>query len=212
MKVGIYARISTTEKKQDVDRQFDTLKKYCELKKWDYVLLPPDRESAYNPKNSEHRLSFNRLLKMAHRGEINCILVNSLDRFSREVPTKVFRYFDDLVRLCDCRFISLTEGIDSNNPMWEPMMASFAWMAHNYSKMLGASVKAGIERKKAQGKYHGGRPKKKVPAWEIRRIYKQICSLRGTAKRYNQGRTKRERISYGTVRKILSLSSEKKNS
>jgi DNA invertase Pin-like site-specific DNA recombinase len=203
MKVGIYARISTDEQKQDVDRQTDTLKEYCHRRGWDYILLPPDRESAYKIKRARPRPSFNKLLKMARMREIDCVLVNTLDRFSREVPTRIFRYFDDLVRLSGCRFISLTEGIDSNNPMWEPMMASFAWMAHNYSKMLGASVKAGIERKKAQGKYHGGRPKKKIAKAEIRRIYQQVHSLRKTAKRYNQGRPKRKRISYPTVKKVL---------
>ena len=137
--------------------------------------------------------------------EFNVLMVYMLDRFSRETPTKIVSDLHRIVEGYKCRFISVKEGIDSNNDMWQIIMMIFAYMANNYSKMLGIRVREGIRHKKEIGKYKGGRPRKisRVDVEEIKRIYAEVRSLRKTAERYNESRYKDNRISRTYVKRVL---------
>lgn len=127
-----------------------------------------------------------------------------LDRFSRETPTKIVSDLHRIVEEHRCRFISVKEGIDSRNDMWQIIMMVFAYMANNYSKMLGIRVREGIKHKKEQGKYEGGRPRKKIAVDKLRAIARQKnLGLRKIAREYNQDLPKNSRISYVQVKRVL---------
>jgi DNA invertase Pin-like site-specific DNA recombinase len=127
-----------------------------------------------------------------------------LDRFSRETPTKTVSDLHRIVEEYKCRFISIKEGIDSNNDMWQIIMMVFAYMANNFSKMLGIRVQEGIKRKKDKGEYKGGRPKKEIDIKRLRSIAKHNnLSLRKIAHEYNKDLSKKDRISYIQVRRVL---------
>lgn len=158
MKVGRYVRVSTSDKGQDYNVQAEALAKFCDAHGWEHELFA-DEQSAFKDEMADTRIQFNRMLEQARMKEINIILVYSIDRFSREDPLKVFRRMDDIVRLWSCRFISLQDGIDSNSPMWQPLMAVMAWQANNYSRLHSQRVHDGIQRKKDKHEYKGGRPR-----------------------------------------------------
>lgn len=199
MKVAIYARCSTEESKQDVKSQVDTCAKYCEAQGWGYEVFK-EFESAYNGKRRE---VFENLLERLRLKEYHTLMVYMLDRFSRATPTKIVADLHRIVGDHKCRFISLKEGIDSDNEMWQIVMMVFAYMANSYSKMLGIRVKEGIRAKKEKGKYNGGRPRKKIDLSELQRIYKETNSLRQTVRLYNEEKESKERVSLGTVQKTL---------
>ena len=199
MKVVIYARCSTDESKQDVSNQIESCKKYCEAQGWQYEIMQ-EYESAYSDKQ---RKAFNQMLERIRLKEFNVLMCYMLDRFSRQTPTKIVSDIHQIVEVSGCRFISIKEGIDSNNDMWQIIMMIFAYMANNYSKMLGIRVREGIQRKKDKGDYKGGRPTKEVDIAKIKALSKQGLGLRGVAMEYNKDLPKRQRISYVQVGRLL---------
>jgi DNA invertase Pin-like site-specific DNA recombinase len=200
MKVLIYARCSTDESKQDVQNQVDKCKRYCEGEGWDYEIMQ-EYESAYN---GNQRKAYNEALERIRLKEFNVLMVYMLDRFSRETPTKTVSDLHKIVEVYGCRFISLKETIDSKNEMWQIIMMIFAYMAHNYSKMLGVRVKEGINRKKKTGEYEGGRPKKVINMEKLTAILNQNnLSLRKVAQEYNKDLPKKEKISHVQVKRLL---------
>lgn len=199
MKVAVYARCSTDEAKQDVENQIDICKKYCDSQGWSYKIFQ-EYESAY--KGTKRKI-FEELLEKIRLREFNILMVYMLDRFSRETSTKIVSDLHKIIEEYKCRFISVKEGIDSNNDMWQIIMMVFAYMANNFSKMLGIRVKEGIKYKKEKGEYKGGRPKKKINVERLLTIAKQNLGLRKIAQEYNQDLPKKERISYIQVRRVL---------
>jgi len=200
MKALIYARCSTDESKQDVQNQVDICKRYCEGQGWNYEIMQ-EYESAYN---GNERKVYNEALEKIRLKGFNILMVYMLDRFSREVPTKTVSDLHKIVEVYGCRFISVKEGIDSKNDMWQIIMMIFAYMANNYSKMLGIRVKEGISRKKKTGEYEGGRPKKAINMEKLKTILDQNnLSLRKVAQEYNKDLPKKERISHVQVKRLL---------
>lgn len=211
MKVAIYTRCSTDESRQDVENQVNICKRYCDSQSWSYEVFQ-EYESAYSGKK---RKVFEEILGKIWQKEVDVLLVYMLDRFSRETPTKIVSDLHKIVEDNKCRFVSIKEGIDSKNDMWQIIMMIFAYMANNYSKMLGIRVKEGISRKKEKGEYRGGRPEKKINLERLLSIFKQKnLGLRKIAEEYNQDLPKNERISYIQVRRVLKkypLNFENKN-
>jgi len=111
--VLIYARCSTDDSKQDVISQIDACKKYCDAQGWQYEIMQ-EYESAYSGKQ---RKVFTQVLERIRLKEFNTLMVYMLDRFSREAPTKTVTDLHKVVEEYKCRFISIKEGIDSNNDM-----------------------------------------------------------------------------------------------
>lgn len=102
-----------------------------------------------------------------------------------------------------CRFISLKEGIDSQNEMvWHVMRPLFSYFANVYSRQLSEKIRAGIQNKRDKGLYAGGRPKK---AYNLARL-KELTGLGGTrkiAQLYNQNLPKAEQISHVQVGRLM---------
>jgi DNA invertase Pin-like site-specific DNA recombinase len=200
VKVAIYARCSTDESKQDVENQISICKRYCDSQGWVYQIFQ-EYESAYK---GNRRKVFEEVLERIRLKEFNVLMVYMLDRFSREIPTKTVSDLHRIVEEYKCRFISVKEGIDSNNDMWQIIMMIFAYMANNYSKMLGIRVREGIKHKKEQGEYKGGRPKKEVNIDKLKDITRQKgLGLRKIAQEYNRDLPKKDRISYIQVKRVL---------
>ena len=200
IRVAIYARCSTDESKQDVESQINACKRYCDSQGWPYEIFQ-EYESDFR---GTRRKIFEDILERIRLKEFNVLMAYMLDRFSRETPTKIVSDLHRIVEDYKCRFISVKEGIDSKNDMWQIIMMIFAYMANNYSKMLGIRVREGIKHKKEIGKYKGGRPRKEVDTARLLRIAKdKHLGLRAIAREYNHTLPRKRRISYMQVRRVL---------
>ena len=202
-RVAVYCRCSTSEKKQDIQSQIDACLKYCEAQGWSHELFT-EYESAYRLKK---RPIFEAMMQRIRMKEFNVLLVFMLDRFSRQRPTQVVADFNKLIEIYKCRFISLRESIDSEQPMFEVLLMIMSWMSHNFSRMLGMRVKEGIESKRRRGLYKGGRPKRTIDANRLRKIFRESgkLPLRKLAERYNSEVPPKMRVGYTTLRKVLPL-------
>ena len=150
MRAIIWSRCSTDETRQDVELQIKPCKEYCEKQGWDYDIA---YEYVSGYKKIPDKLQ--QILDLIAQNKYQAIIVLSLDRFSRLKPSiteKMLNHITD----CKCRFISLQENLDSENPMlWYCFKGIWLYFAHQYSQNLSQKIKAGMEKAKAEGKLIG---------------------------------------------------------
>lgn len=196
----IYGRCSTSESKQDVEIQLKELRRYCEALGWAYDEVW-EYGSGYK---SDKQPKLEQTLEDIRLKRYNILLVFSVDRFSRQSPSKINALLDTIVEQYKCRFIALQQGIDSENELtWHVVKPLFTYFANKYSKDLGEKVKRGIAQKKARGLYKGGRPAKRADLTAIKDLRVRGLSLRAIAEQISNGNGSKKRISYSTVQRLL---------
>lgn len=153
MKALIIARCSTDEKRQDVKLQIKPSIEYAKKEGWDYdVLYYYATASKKIPDQLTHAL--NLIAKKLY----DVVLVYSMDRFSRLTPATTEKLLNHITD-CKVRFISILEGLDSDNPLiWYTMKGLWIYFANLYSVNLSIKVKEGMRKAKEKGKPIG-RPK-----------------------------------------------------
>jgi DNA invertase Pin-like site-specific DNA recombinase len=163
LRCSIYARVSTDDKGQDPLNQLLQLREFAIRQGWEVVHEYTDEASA---KNGD-RKGFKALFADAARRRFDVVLFWSLDRLTREGTYKTHVY---LRQLSDAgvKFKSFTEQyIDSLGIFGDAIIGILAAMAQQERVRISDRTKAGIERKKAEGKtwkrgrnrkYKAGRP------------------------------------------------------
>jgi DNA invertase Pin-like site-specific DNA recombinase len=153
MKALILNRCSTDETRQDVELQTKPCIEYCNKIGWEYDIV-----SYYGSASKRIPDELQKVLDSIARREYQVIIVYSMDRFSRLKPSITERMLNHITD-CKCRFISILENLDSDNPMiWYTMKGMWLYFANLYSVNLAIKVKAGMEKAKLEGKPIG-RPK-----------------------------------------------------
>ena len=153
MKAIVYARCSTDESKQDIELQIKPCSDYCVSQGWEFDVV---YEYVSGSKATPPRLQ--QVLDAIARKEYEVIVVYSMDRFSRLKPGTTERMLNHITD-CRCRFISILENLDSDNPLiWYAMKGLWIYFANLYSVNLSKKVRAGMAKAKEEGKPIG-RPK-----------------------------------------------------
>ena len=199
-KAVIYARCSTDEKRQDVENQLRELRRYCESFGWSY-----DEVWEYDSGFKGTQPKLQAVLEKIRHKEYDALLVYSLDRFSRQAPSKVNHLLDTIVESHGCRFISRLEGIDSENELiWHAIRPLFAYFANLFSRNLSEKIKLGIRTKKEKGNYRGGRPSKTVDVERLKklRIADNGYGWRKLTQAYNEGLPGKEQVSVSLLRRV----------
>lgn len=199
-KVIIYARCSTDENRQDVEIQLKELRRYCTAYGWQF-----DEVSEYGSGyKTDNQPKLNEVLEKIRLKHYSTLIVYSMDRFSRQSPSKINALLDKIVEQYKCRFIALQQGIDSENEMtWHVIKPLFTYFANKYSKDLGEKVRRGIERKKQLNKYCGGRPQKEINVETVSKLRNEGLSFREIAKTLNK---EGDEVSFQTIRRLLKKS------
>ena len=200
VRAAIYARCSTDENRQDVSTQLSELRRYCEAFGWAY-----DEHQEYDSgyKGTQQKLKI--LLGEIRRKRYGVLLVYSLDRFSRQAPSKVNRLLDELVEQDGCRFISRLEGIDSDNELtWNVVRPLFAYFANVFSRNLSEKIKLGIKTQREKGTYRGGRPSKQLDVDRLRaiKLSNPAVGWRTLTKLYNDGLPDKQQVSFTLLRRV----------
>ena len=153
-KVGLYARISTLDKGQDIDLQLLDLRSYAGARGWEIFKEYLDLgESGAK----EHRASFNELMDDARKRKIDLVLVWRLDRFGRSLKHLVVSL--DELRTLGVGFISFKESIDLTTSTGRLMLHLLASFAEFERELIRERVKAGVAHARSKGKRLGRRPK-----------------------------------------------------
>ncbi len=175
-KAAIWARVSTDH--QHEENQVPDLERFCAHHGYEitrrYLLSDV---SAYN---GAHRETLKRALDDAWRGEFSVIVVWALDRITREGAEGALRIIRQF-RERGCVVLSVQESWLNGSPEVQDVLVAFAaWIAQQESARRSERIKAGLARRRAEGKPVGGRkPGSKdrkprqtagyVAAWERRR-------------------------------------------
>lgn len=149
----LYVRVSTREQTPDNQER--------ELRQWaDRLGLRVMRTYADTASGARSdRAALAAVLAGAHRREFNVLLIWSLDRLSREGIGPMVRYMDQL-RATGVRVMSHQEPwVDTDSPVWDLLLAVFAWVAQQERQRIGERVRAGQARAKAQGVRFGRKPR-----------------------------------------------------
>ncbi len=89
-KVVIYARVSSRDQKEDLERQVEYLKNYCSSKGYQVVKILTDVSSGLN----ENRRGLKQLFKLVEGGEVGKVVITYRDRLTRFGFKYLEQYFN----------------------------------------------------------------------------------------------------------------------
>ena len=188
-RVAIYARVST--QKQTTENQRLELREVAKRNGWDIVAELAD-EGISGSKGRRDRPSYDTLLRMIARREIDVLMTWSIDRLSRSTSDLVALMSELETKRID--FYSHIQAIDSRTSMGKLCFTIFAAIASFEKELLRERVYAGLARARAEGKKLG-RPSNVGPNTKIavqlmrekgasiHRIAKELKSGVGTTQR-----------------------------
>lgn len=184
---AIYARVSTTDKGQDVENQLVQLRRYAKAQGWK-VREFIDHASG---KHAD-RAQFQAVFEAASRHEISVVVVWALDRFTREGIGETFAHLKQLHGY-GVEFESYSEPqFRTTGPFGqvfaELLIALAAWYAKFERQRISDRTKAGLDTARAKGKTLGRRWKvfNRARAVELR---KQGVSWRVIARELGVGQS-----------------------
>lgn len=149
-KVALYARISTDNLGQNVDRQLHEVRQYCE--RMDYQIVEEYVDEGF-ARTTRNRPSLDKLIKDARQHKFQLVVSDELSRFAG-TPNLLLNLLEEL-KLWNVSLVSVKEGIDTSSVMGELV----ATMLSAISKMelfnLSHRVKSGISnaRRKTDGSW-----------------------------------------------------------
>lgn len=154
---AVWLRVSTTE--QTSDNQVPDIEAYCAHHGYAVVRTWAVADSAWRDGTGgpEYRKALTEVLAAAYAGRFRALVAWSLDRIVRTGPEDALRLIREL-RERHCTLVSVTETWLSGAPEVQALLVSFAgWMAERESARRSERIRAGIARRKAEGKPVGGR-------------------------------------------------------
>jgi len=175
MKVGVYARVSTTNKGQDTEMQLRELREYVQARGWNLVGEFVDN-GVSGAKDSRPEL--NRLMTAALRRRFEAVVVWKFDRFARSVShlLKALETFSSL----GIEFISISESLDTSTPAGKMVFTVLGAVAELERSLIGERVRAGLRNARAKGK-RLGRPTRIKDSSSVARLLKEGNSYRKIA-------------------------------
>jgi site-specific DNA recombinase len=192
VKVAIYARISTDNLGQDVDRQLHEVRAYCEKMEYEVVDEYVDEGFARTTRN---RPALDKLIKDARQRKFKLVVSDELSRFAG-TPALLLNLLEEL-KLWNVNLVSVKEGIDTSTPMGEMV----ATMLSAISKMelfnISHRVKSGIANARRK---NGGEWGRKTNLTEASK--EQILIKRSQGWGFRQ-LTKEFKISNQTLKTLL---------
>jgi len=153
MRVAIYARVSTHDKGQDPDLQLKPLREYCRQRGFEAAGEFIDVGVSGS---KDKRPELDRLMDMAKKRLLDCVIVWKLDRFARSLKFLVTT-LDEFEKL-GVSFISYQENLDFTNATGKLMFHIIAAMAEFEKSLIVERVKAGIVNARSKGKQIGRKP------------------------------------------------------
>jgi putative DNA-invertase from lambdoid prophage Rac len=153
MRVGIYARVSTSDRDQNPETQLVALREFVAAQEWKIIGEFVDKASATDLRN---RYAWRKLLDEASRRHLDLVLVFRIDRAFRSVLDAATTL--ERLRGWGIGLRSFCEPwLDTTSPFGEALYYITAAYAQLERGILAERVRAGMERARKEGK-HVGRP------------------------------------------------------
>jgi DNA invertase Pin-like site-specific DNA recombinase len=174
-KAAVWLRVSTGH--QDSDNQVPDVEQFAAHHGHEVAQTYTVSDSAWkNGGGAEYKKTLQRALDDAWTGKFSVLIVWSLDRIVRngaEEALRIFRQFNDR----GCTVVSVKESWLNGSPEVQEILIAFGgWMAKRESDRRSERIRAGLARRRAEGKPVGRQPGVKdkktrkrsgyVAAWE----------------------------------------------
>ncbi len=185
-RVGIYARVSTSDKDQNPETQLLPLREFCKREGWSIVREFVDKAPATDLRA---RTAWRDLLDQASKRHVDLLLVWRIDRAFRSVLDSATTL--ERLRSWGTGLRSYSEPwLDTTSPFGEALYYITAAYAQLERGILSERVKAGMARAKQEGK-RLGRPRAVNGEWETLRPLVQNGKLSqlGAAKQLGVSRS-----------------------
>jgi DNA invertase Pin-like site-specific DNA recombinase len=190
MRVALYARVSTKDKRQDTENQLTQLRQFTSTQGWAVAAEYVDRTTG---KHSD-REQFQRLFQDASQRKFDLVLFWSLDRFSREGVRETLNHLERLSSF-GVAYRSFTEQyLDSCGLFKDAVLAILAVIAKQERVRLSERTIAGLEKARKAGRV-GGRPKVVCDRRKVEHLREAGLSLSAIARRV--------KVSKSTIHRML---------
>ncbi len=173
-RAAIYLRVSRGD--QTNENQRPDVARIVETRRLELVASYEEKVSA-----AKVRPQFDRMMRDAHRGTFDVLVVWALDRFGRSMVGNLQAVL--ALDRCGVQVVSVCESwLDTGSPVRSLLIAIFSWVAEQERAHLVERTKAGIARARRKG-VHIGRPERPVDLRRARALRDEGLSLREVAKR-----------------------------
>ncbi|WP_425384679.1 recombinase family protein [Wolbachia endosymbiont (group A) of Sturmia bella] len=157
IRCGIYTRKSNEDgleqKFNSLDAQRVACEKYIKSKEGWVVSAKRYDDGGFSGKNLE-RPAIKELFEDVKKGEVDCVVVYTLDRLSRETKDSI--EVTSFFRRHRVNFIAVTQIFDNNTPMGKFVQTVLSGAAQLEREMIVERVKNKIATSKEQGLWMGG--------------------------------------------------------
>ena len=127
-KVAIYARVSTTKQKEDLNRQIEMVKGYAISNGYKIEKIFKDIASGMN----ENRTEFNLLLRDIFSGNVDTVFISYKDRLTRFG----FDYFKHIFEEFGTKIVVLDELEETNSDFQTELTNDLISIIHHFSMKL----------------------------------------------------------------------------
>jgi putative DNA-invertase from lambdoid prophage Rac len=149
---AMWLRVSTGH--QDTDNQVPDVERFAAHHGHAITARYEVSESAWNggKDGGEYKRTLKQALDDAHAGKFSVLIVWALDRITREGAEGALRIIRQF-RERGCIVVSVKESWLNGAPEIQDVLVAFAgWMAQQESARRSERIKAGLERRRAEGK------------------------------------------------------------
>ncbi len=155
-KAGIYTRISLDRDgtSESPEVQEATCRRHIEQEGWELVRVYSDRDRSAFKKGAK-RPEFERLLRDATAGEIDCVVVFKLDRLTRGGVSVIGRVID-LLETHNGALVAVRDGLDTSKGGGRLTAAVLSEIAKQESENTRIRVMAAQQKAATVGRMHGG--------------------------------------------------------
>jgi DNA invertase Pin-like site-specific DNA recombinase len=173
-RAGVYVRVSSATSGQTTANQIPILLGLCEQRGYDAVL--------YNETASavSKRPVLDRLMRDAHQGKLDVVVVFALDRLGRSLKGNLDLLLD--LDRAGVRVVSYSEPwLAMDGPIRTLLISIFSWIAEQERIRIGERCRAGLDRARARG-VKLGRPPVQVDTARLIALHEQGMSVRKIGK------------------------------
>lgn len=154
-RVGIYARVSTTEQAEEgysIDEQIRVLKDFCE--KEGYIVYEEYIDRGISGKNISGRPAVQKLLQDAEDKKFDIVLVWKMNRLARKMVDLM--NIVELLNRKNIAFRSYTEKYETETPTGKLQFQMMAAIAEYERNNIAENVKMGMVARAKEGRWNGG--------------------------------------------------------
>jgi len=177
MRAALYARVSTTDKGQDVDLQLNELREFAQRRGFEAIEYVDQGVSGSKTK----RPSLDEMLKAARARKIDVVVVWKLDRLGRSL-VHLLHMLNEF-EVLGVAFISLREQIDMTTSAGRLMAHLMGAFAEFERDLIKERVRAGIATARGKGRHIGRKGTPETTLRKIIELHKSGVSLRGISKK-----------------------------